>query len=53
MFEGPHGSKEGKLRVGKCDEKGQCQIVTFRQETKMSLEVVVNTYLNHYSSNIQ
>jgi hypothetical protein len=29
--------KKGNCRVGKCEGKGQCQIVTFGQETKTSL----------------
>lgn len=31
--------KKGNCRVGKCEETGQCQIVTFGQEKKMPLEV--------------
>ena len=36
---GQMGVKKGNCRVGKCEEKGQCQIVTFGQKTKMSIEV--------------
>jgi hypothetical protein len=31
--------KKGNCRVGKCEGKGQCQIVTFGQETKTALGV--------------
>jgi hypothetical protein len=31
--------KKGNCRVGKCEGKGQCQIVTFGPGTTMSLEV--------------
>jgi hypothetical protein len=39
LFDGPIGSKEGKLQVGKVRGKATLPDWTFEQETKMSLEV--------------